>query len=220
VSVLEEREDIPSSEQVFVILYHFETKLNQDDEPSTREATFKSISKDEEASTLKQKGKTHSSNNPDDKELQNFLARNLPRGSGKYKGKLPLKCFSCGKIGHYAKICPYTKNVENEDENDSRNFRNRKFRNKFHKNFFLAKECDSSDENDSSVDDSISESDNDSELEKLMFMDMDSTSSPESISEDEGDVSKQLNNALEELGSVRSKYKVLKEVNKDLVQEK
>ena len=50
------------------------------------------------------------------------------------------------------------------------------------RNFFLAKECDSSDENDSSVDDSGSESDNDSEPEKLMFMAMNSTSAPENIS--------------------------------------
>ena len=53
VFVLEEREDTPSSEQVFDILYHYETKLNQDEEPSAREVAFKSISKDEEASTSK-----------------------------------------------------------------------------------------------------------------------------------------------------------------------
>ena len=83
VSVLEEQEDPPSAEQVFDILYHFETKLNQEDEPSAKVAAFKSISKQDEASTSKQKGKTHSCSNPDDEELQNFLARTLPRGSGK-----------------------------------------------------------------------------------------------------------------------------------------
>ena len=45
VSVLEDREKTPLTEQVFDILYHYETKLNQDEEPSAREATFKSISK-------------------------------------------------------------------------------------------------------------------------------------------------------------------------------
>ena len=189
VSVLEKQAKTPSSEHVFDILSHYETKLNQDEEPSAREATFNSISKHEEASTSKQKGKAHSDNNPDDKELQSFLARNLPRGSGKYKGKLPLKCFSCGKIGHYARICSYAKNVENEDENVSINFRNRKSRNKFHKKSLLAKECDSSDENESSVDDSDSESDDEGEPQKLMFMAMNSTKAPESItSEDEGDL--------------------------------
>ena len=53
-----------------------------------------------------------------------------------------------------------------------------------------------------------------------MFMAMNSTSAPESISEDEADVSEQLNNALEELGSVKLKYKALKEANKGLVREK
>jgi hypothetical protein len=83
VFVLEEYEDTPTSEQVFDTLYHFESKLNQEDEPSTKEAAFKTISKHEEASTSKQKGKTHSCSNPEDEEPQNFLAQNLPRGSSK-----------------------------------------------------------------------------------------------------------------------------------------
>jgi DNA-directed RNA polymerase subunit N (RpoN/RPB10) len=28
--------------------------------------------------------------------------RKLQRGSGKYKGMFPFKCFNCGKIGHFA----------------------------------------------------------------------------------------------------------------------
>ena len=27
--------------------------------------------------------------------------RKLERGSGKYKGKIPFKCFNCGRVGHY-----------------------------------------------------------------------------------------------------------------------
>ena len=29
---------------------------------------------------------------------------------GRYKGKLPFKCFNCGRIGHYAKKCPFEEN--------------------------------------------------------------------------------------------------------------
>ena len=156
---------------MFNTLHHFESRINQEDEPSAKEAAFKTISKHEEASISKQKGKTHSCNNTDDEEFQSLLARTLPRGSGKYKGKLPLKCFSCGNIGHYARNCPYAKNVENE--NSSRKFRsNRKFINnekKVNRNF-LSKDCDSSNESDdASDDDSDSENDSDSEPEKLLF---------------------------------------------------
>ena len=51
-------------------------------------------------------------------------------------------------------------------------------------------------------------------------MAMNSTSALEGISEDEADISEQLNNALEELGSVKLKCRVLKEANKGLVREK
>jgi hypothetical protein len=33
-------------------------------------------------------------------ELEALLAKRLPRGKGKYKGKLPIICFTCKKVGH------------------------------------------------------------------------------------------------------------------------
>lgn len=33
-------------------------------------------------------------------ELEALVAKTFPRGTGKYKGKLPLKCFSCSNIYH------------------------------------------------------------------------------------------------------------------------
>ena len=35
-------------------------------------------------------------------ELEALIARRIPRGRGKYKGKLPMICNSCNKVGHIA----------------------------------------------------------------------------------------------------------------------
>jgi DNA-directed RNA polymerase subunit N (RpoN/RPB10) len=35
---------------------------------------------------------------------------------GKYKGMLPLKCFSCGGIGHFYYKYPHDKNKESDEE--------------------------------------------------------------------------------------------------------
>lgn len=44
-------------------------------------------------------------------ELEALLAKRLPKGTGKYRGKLPLKCFACNNIGHIAANYP---NGDNE----------------------------------------------------------------------------------------------------------
>ena len=37
-----------------------------------------------------------------EEEYEVNFVKNLERGSGRFKGKLPFKCFSCGRVGHYA----------------------------------------------------------------------------------------------------------------------
>jgi hypothetical protein len=44
--------------------------------------------------------------------------RRLKKGTGKYKGKLPLKCFNCGKIGHFASKCPYARGSDSDEEEE------------------------------------------------------------------------------------------------------
>jgi hypothetical protein len=39
-------------------------------------------------------------------EETNFIKK-LLKGFGKYKGKLPLKCFNCVRVGHFGNKCPY-----------------------------------------------------------------------------------------------------------------
>jgi hypothetical protein len=40
----------------------------------------------------------------------------MKRGTGKYKGKIPFKCFDCGKVGHFYSKCPYEKGLDSDDE--------------------------------------------------------------------------------------------------------
>jgi hypothetical protein len=55
--------------------------------------------------------------------------RRLKKGLGKYQGKLPFKCFNCGKIGHFENKCPHKKhdqNSEDEEKHKSRRFDKKK----------------------------------------------------------------------------------------------
>jgi hypothetical protein len=79
--------------------------------PSKKEETFKA--------SKKTKNKEHESSdsfdNESDAEEAHFV-RKLKKGSGKYKGKLPFKCFNCGKVGHFVDKCPYAKDESSDDE--------------------------------------------------------------------------------------------------------
>jgi hypothetical protein len=47
------------------------------------------------------------------------FVRKLKGGPGKYKGKPPIKCFNCGRIGHFVAKCPYAEREDSDDEEES-----------------------------------------------------------------------------------------------------
>ena len=46
------------------------------------------------------------------------LVRKLKWGTSKFKGKIPFKCFKCGRIGHFASKSPYGKISDNDEEEE------------------------------------------------------------------------------------------------------
>lgn len=104
--------------------------------PSSKDVAFKA--------SKSRKGKELNANSDDsyvESELAQF-ARRLKKGS-KLKGKHPLICFKCGKIGHYATKCPHKHDSDGE-ENSKRTVYKKKGFNK--KNFFSKQDKSDEDE--------------------------------------------------------------------------
>ena len=98
-------------DQLHGTLVAYEMRIEDEDTPR-KGATFTVSSK--QARKNKSTKYKLTSDESNDEEIANFV-RKLKRGIGKYKGKLPLKCFSCGKLGHFASKFPYAKNSDGEE---------------------------------------------------------------------------------------------------------
>jgi hypothetical protein len=97
--------------------------------------------------------------------VANFVRR-LKRGTNDiYKGKLPLVCFNCDGIVHFAKKCPHKKKKRNDEDDSNRKetYKGKITKKKVFKKSFCTKE-----DNSSSDEDEISES----EIERVKFMEI------------------------------------------------
>jgi hypothetical protein len=99
-------------DQLLGNLIAYEMRIGKE-KSTTREDSFK-VDKNEESE-------------PD--EIEAKFVRRLKKGSGKYQGKVPFKCFNYGKIGHFASKCPHKKkdqNSEGEEKYKSKRFDKKK----------------------------------------------------------------------------------------------
>lgn len=120
------------------------------------EATFK---------TFKKKiHKTNPNHSSDDEEEAHFT-KGLQRGTCKYKGKLPFKCFNYGEVGHFASKFPY-KNGSNEKDEPTKTTKRQNWRPNKGKFFKKKNNLYSKEENESS-------SDEDSDNEEFLFIGID-----------------------------------------------
>ena len=72
------------------------------------EATFKASAKGKE--------EHNESGHISEEEDEANIVKKLQRGSGRFRGKLPFKCFACGRVSHYDARCPHKDKYEKGKE--------------------------------------------------------------------------------------------------------
>jgi hypothetical protein len=104
-------------DELYGILTAYDLILGHENHSQGEEA-FKVLNK-----SKNQKHKLQSSHDEkSDVEEENFIKK-LQKGSGKYKGKLPFKCFNYGKVGHFSSKCPYPKDDPKNEENKIKQYK-------------------------------------------------------------------------------------------------
>jgi hypothetical protein len=168
ISSLEEGADLGtlSMDEIHGIFTAYEMIIEQEN-LVTKEASFKESKKTKKKNKKNSKPSCSCSDDSDKGEEMDNLVRKLKKGTKKYKGMIPLKCFNCGGIGHFSSKFPH-KNKESDKEGASK--RGKKYqkgnkrRNKkklFNKIFYTKEDSSSRGEEDI---------DSDSDSKRVLFM--------------------------------------------------
>eukprot|EP00253_Pinus_taeda_P003603 PITA_03603 len=111
VSAIEEKQNLQSltMSQLHGILTAYE--MRKGGPSDRREATFKASGK----------GDYNESGYMSEEEEEPNFVKNLQRGTGRFRGKLPFKCFACGRVDQYAAKCPHKDKLDKDEQgNDDR----------------------------------------------------------------------------------------------------
>jgi hypothetical protein len=192
VSTIEELNDLKtmSIDQLLRTLTTYEIRINKD-KSITREASFKADK--------------NIDSDLDDSEAK--FVRRLKKGSRKYQGKLPFKCFKYGKIGHFSSKCPHQKKDQNSDDEKKYKFK------KYSKKKSL---CENNDNSSKDIDSDLSCEDKVNDFMLMAMGDLDDEHTGGEMDDEESmvDMEGELISALEEIDRLRCKKRKQKHLLK------
>jgi hypothetical protein len=163
ISALEERSDLDSisMDELHGIFTAYEMRTEQEN-PDVKEAAFKASKRSKKKKKEQEEYSSNSDASEDDEEVANFVKRLNKGTNGRYRGKLPLICFNCDGIGHFANKCPHKKKRNDEGYSKGKHTYKGKITTKkvFKKRLYTKEDISSSDEDEVS----------DNETGRVLFM--------------------------------------------------
>jgi hypothetical protein len=163
ISALEERSDLNSisMDELHGIFTAYEMRTEQEN-PDVKEASFKASKRSKKKKNEQEEYSSSSDASEDDEEVANFIKRLNKGTNGRYRGKIPLICFNCDGIGHFANKCPHKKKRNDEGYSKGKHtYKGKRTTKKvFKKRLYTKEDISSSDEDEVS----------DNETGRVLFM--------------------------------------------------